>query len=471
MSSTKESSKNTMMMDIDLPFDIAEAILSSIDSSSTLRSLALTCTFWANQIIPRHIQYRTLSFGFGLPNTRTADVWAHLALRKDLAKNIRNVHLINTKPECWRYPTSLVTPIPGDFTSEREAVVKVLKNMGSLQKFTWQTNDFGMSPLDDRDLASVLSRSRSLECLSITSTDDSWIDAGSILSSEGEQHPLFRITDLRSLELKGRFWTFWKQDSLLSSMLSLSPNLQTLTLSFGYESPSFATCFFPHLRKLTLFGDLRGCQVFDAAAIIKFLEKHPTIEQLMYYPIRLPEAKFSPGFLPALKKIVSTHDFTMRILRDTTVCRRTMEAIGQISLGPNTLQDLEMIDGSKLQALHLWKYDNIETVHQVAKLFPKIKFLEMPRFGVPRGEMDELIDDYIHTLSCFTHLEVILFTHIWGNLPVSHDRLPKEAIILKLAQACPNLKGVEHHDLTSSARAYIKIKRDKEVAIHVYVEY
>lgn len=111
----------------------------------------------------------------------------------------------------------------------------------------------------------------------------------------------------------------------------------------------------------------------------------------MYYPIRLPEAKFSPGFLPALKKIVSTHDFTMRILRDTTVCRRTMEAIGQISLGPNTLQDLEMIDGSKLQALHLWKYDNIETVHQVAKLFPKIKFLEMPRFGVPRGEMDELI--------------------------------------------------------------------------------
>ena len=165
-----------------------------------------------------------------------------------------------------------------------------------------------------------------------------------------------------------------------------------LELSFGYDSPSFASCFFPHLRKLLLCGEIRGCHSLDEGAIFGFLEKHPTIQELEYYPV-VQQTRLSPGSLPALKQITSMHQFTMSILRDTTVSRRGMESIGQISLGPNTMLDLENIAnaGSKLRALYIWKYDNIRMVHQVAKLFPNIMLLEMPRLGLPKGEMDESI--------------------------------------------------------------------------------
>jgi hypothetical protein len=168
--------------------------------------------------------------------------------------------------------------------------------------------------------------------------------------------------------------------------------LKVLELSFGYDSPSFASCFFPHLRKLLLHDELCRCHSFDQESVFKFLERHPTIEQLVYHPVVLEtRLGLSPGSLPALRQISSGHRFTMSILRDTTVSRREMEAIGQISLGPNTMQDLENIatSGSKLWALDIWNYDDIRMVYRVAELFPNIRILKMSRFGVPRGEMDE----------------------------------------------------------------------------------
>lgn len=170
---------------LNFPFDLTEAILSSIGSSSAFLSLALTCTFWANHIIPRHIQYRTL--WLGLPDKRTLDVWAHLAMRKDFAKNIRDVRLISSSPEDWRYPTSLVTPAADDL-SEREAILKALANIDSLQRFSWQPSDFGVSPLSDRDLASVLKKSKTLDCLKLTSTDDSWIEINTLSGPEVQNH-------------------------------------------------------------------------------------------------------------------------------------------------------------------------------------------------------------------------------------------------------------------------------------------
>jgi hypothetical protein len=135
---------------------------------------------------------------------------------------------------------------------------------------------------------------------------------------------------------------------------------------------------------------MRGCQSFDEAIVFKFFEVHTTIERLMYYPIRL-DARLAPGSLPALRDITSTHDFTMRILRDTSVCSRTMEGIGQISLAPDTMQDLQIIDGRELRCLHIWKYEDLKMIQQVSRLFPNITVLEMPRFGVPGAEIEELI--------------------------------------------------------------------------------
>ena len=115
-----------------------------------------------------------------------------------------------------------------------------------------------------------------------------------------------------------------------------------------------------------------------------FLVAHPTIEDLLWNSIDqgLP---IPNGLLPRLKRIVSYHRITVSILRDPSLIQqRKMELISQISLGPNTLQLLARIDGSRLQELHIWRMDDdLDPLRQVATLFPNIRTLVIPNFGNP----------------------------------------------------------------------------------------
>jgi len=361
--------------------------------------------------------------------------------------------LMKLRPERQRYPSSLVTTSVKCSSSGKDDMLKAIQNMEWLQSFTWQPKTFGVSDFSDSlGLASILSKSTNLAYLRITSNDDPFIIDNHDLSGY-EDHPLFHIANLKSLHLKGHFWTFWKRDSPLSSMLARSLDLQELTLSFGYDSPSFGSCFFPRLRKVMLHGEMRGVHLdeeLDEEPVLKFLEAHPTIEELSWYPFN-PHSFLSAGSLPALKEISSTHAFTMEILRDATVPNRAMESVAQISLGPRTMKDLAKIDGSKLRELYIWRYDQIQMVHQVAKLLPNVTVLSMPGFGIPRGETDETIDDYIYTLSCFTHLTTLLQTYVWPTVLAIRDQEARNLVISRFAQACPNLKHVAHWKFSTTS--------------------
>lgn len=115
--------------------------------------------------------------------------------------------------------------------------------------------------------------------------------------------------------------------------------------------------------------------------IFNFLKLHPTIEELTWLPMD-PPPRLEPGFLPNLKRIYSSHSFTMSILRDPFV-KRKMECICQISIGPRTWQDLQSLDGKSVKELAIWRYDGMKTIEDLARVVPYVRILEIASFGIP----------------------------------------------------------------------------------------
>jgi len=132
---------------------------------------------------------------------------------------------------------------------------------------------------------------------------------------------------------------------------------------------------------------------------VNFLVAHPTIEDLQWYPIH-QDLLVPNGFLPRLKRILTTHRMATVILRDRSLIQqRKMECISQISLGFNTMQLLQAIDGSRLQELYIWRIDELAQLRRVAALFPNIHTLGIPNLGNPFGRRDE--DYSIYFVSLF----------------------------------------------------------------------
>jgi len=159
----------------------------------------------------------------------------------------------------------------------------------------------------------------------------------------------------------------------------------------------FITCHFPRLIKLHLYAEYTannpGQNLLAAEPLISdFLVAHPTIENIRWYPIdqALP---IPTGLLPHLRCILTNHRTAVSILRDPILIQqRKMELISQISLGPNTMQLLETIDGSRVHELHIWRIgidEGPDQLRRVAAIFPHIRTLVIPNFGSPFGYDDD----------------------------------------------------------------------------------
>ncbi|KAF8074555.1 hypothetical protein FPV67DRAFT_1473981, partial [Lyophyllum atratum] len=91
-----------------LPTEILDEILSSLAEPHDLLALALASRSCARLVIPQHIEYRTIRIRTPMPA-----MWAHLARRKDLTRNIRELRFCArgdyTAPD--RGPSTLVEPL------------------------------------------------------------------------------------------------------------------------------------------------------------------------------------------------------------------------------------------------------------------------------------------------------------------------------------------------------------------------
>lgn len=127
-----------------LPDEILEEIVSELDQHSDLVAFALASRICAALVIPHHTQYRILRVRHTLP-----DMWAHLARRSDLARNIREVHICE-RSNIWaadHYPTTLIdNSLDRALTNAEESVrirniCHALSHMHLLHTFTWSWED------------------------------------------------------------------------------------------------------------------------------------------------------------------------------------------------------------------------------------------------------------------------------------------------------------------------------------------
>jgi len=127
-----------------LPHELLDIIFSQLDSHSDLVHLALSTLIFKQLIIPRHTDYRVICTRHRLPA-----LWAHLAKRADLARNIKEVHLRE------RYNQSSPDRYPKDYpeqnvftfaTEEQDEDARIqnmciaLGHMSHLRTFTWSAN-------------------------------------------------------------------------------------------------------------------------------------------------------------------------------------------------------------------------------------------------------------------------------------------------------------------------------------------
>jgi hypothetical protein len=151
------------------PLEVTELILGRVESRRDLVSFAAASTACKELVIPRHTEYRTLRIG------HAPEIWAHLAQRPDLARNIRHITIrgapslkIYSKPE--RYPVTLVDAA-ASAADEPDTVIgnicEALRSMKFLRSFTWIAAWSPMGPYPDfshyySDIFQVLKESTSL---------------------------------------------------------------------------------------------------------------------------------------------------------------------------------------------------------------------------------------------------------------------------------------------------------------------
>ncbi|KAJ7491271.1 hypothetical protein FB451DRAFT_1222606 [Mycena latifolia] len=430
----------------DLPFDIIDVILSGIPCHRDLVSFAAVSRACNELVVPRHTEYRTLRLG----STPHPEVWAHLAQRPDLARNIREVTIRegaldlttseSTEPE--RYPTALVDTSPSQSHPSVTVshICQALRSMDTLRCFTW------VEPLNSRgpyydipnyyyDVFHALKDSKSLVQLKLLDK------AGVQDTLEVEEYPLWHIEDLQTLSLRSFEW--WLPG--VTSLLLRSPNLQNLDICLPGDCPIFTECRFPQLRRLDL--------------ISAFLERHHTIEVLYWYPHN-ETLRLRHGSLPVLKKLITSPSFACSILSDLTVPNRAIECVSQLSVDEPTLSILDAINTSQLRDLRVWRYAGLESINILAQRFPQLTHLEIPKFGIPtRNDSDSnyTIDDYILALSRFPSLEYITDSSIWPAI-----KLAGEEKIASLAALCPKLQRLGHFSMQRYTYVDIVLDRDGE---------
>ncbi|KDR78203.1 hypothetical protein GALMADRAFT_224572 [Galerina marginata CBS 339.88] len=423
----------------DLPFDIKDHILSLVEEPRDLLSFGLASKEWASMIIPVHTEYRELRVYSSRP-----DVWKHLAARADLAKNIRTIRLMTAKDLSREiYPWTMA----GTQSSESSTgihplpeMLQAIKNFKSLRSFTW-IGSGGHSEVT-QDIFEVLAHCRMLDELCL----------GQIFPRQDHLNPkasIWKLRNLTKLIARGTMWASIQgvEDSFIA-MLNESPNLEELTISYNPTQPQFTSCALRSLRKLHLWpeysisapgGNLLSCDTL----ILDFLLSHSTIEDLRWYPV--DQGLAAPlGILPSLKRILTNHHLATALLRDKKLFReRKMMFISQVSLGPNTIQLFGQIDGSRLEEIHLWRFEGLDAIKRLAVLFPSIRTLSIPNFGRPFGDEVYTLDECIDCLSRFPCLEAVFDCALWLAIEQFKNEERLNAVT-KLLTHCPRLKRLNH---------------------------
>ncbi|TFK66232.1 hypothetical protein BDN72DRAFT_156530 [Pluteus cervinus] len=420
---------------LDLAQELVDDILSHVDLHQDLISFALVSQTCASLAIPRHTEYRILCLEFP-----TADVWKHLARCPTLASNIRGVHFSQLYPR--KYPITLVDPVLDNARGESQEdiagyICRALSSMTRLSTMTWH----GSCATPSRDLiVEALATRVRLKRLSLM-----W---NSQLGLDSDSNPTWSISGLTHLFLQGRAWTCSTSISNITKWVQSSPPLVFLHIWTGLLSRVAASTsfIFPLLTTLSLYGPAREF-------IIGFIERHPSIEELRWYPPE-PIQELPNNFLPNVKRLqVSTsilHALEQNYLAATgpgcpqpTPLRRYKVEIIQVSLEEPRV-DLSSFHCLEPMSLLVLNYarDSPGTLQDSAKKFPNIRWLEI----LPVTHTSQLwtIQQWLDILSWFPHLQTLGPSEIWEHAHA--NGISQEDLVKKLLIACPKFRYWNNYD-------------------------
>ena len=175
------------------PTEILDSIVFYVDSRRDLLSLGLSCRRMYSVIFPRHFDYRTIKC-----KVRSISVWNHLIVHRSLARNVRNLEILDE-----RSTDTEVLP-PGILTSDTDLessddelglhdkqeryLVSALTKMSALQSFSWSCNH---SPISIDNVWPTLLKCHSLKEIQIN--DNLIFSPYSSGRNEGSGHDIARI--------------------------------------------------------------------------------------------------------------------------------------------------------------------------------------------------------------------------------------------------------------------------------------
>ncbi|KAF9054739.1 hypothetical protein BJ165DRAFT_1337758 [Panaeolus papilionaceus] len=482
-----------------LPDEIIEEIVAELHLHRDLIAFALTSKISASLVIPHHTQYRILRVRHSLP-----EMWAHLARRSDLTRNIREVHISspsqNTVPD--RYPTALIDKkLDGNMKNSDEAtrirnMCQALRHMCHLRVFNWSWED-GSSlqrptshPAYENAIIKTLHDLTELETVRLDGSF-AFHALSSAQDSESQTYPGWRLSNLTSLSLTGKAFAKTSNSKHISRLLSQSPNLESLEAPVEFQH--LVDCKLPKLKRLKLSmvsGLLSG---MDTSRAI-FLQAHPSIEELHWLPTG--QVILAPGSLPNLR-IVKSNRQLMEALEATEVMTpcpltppstpvassapsledqptlvekplpvlRQIECMDITNMTAQSLLDAKCLDRAALRRLTIGSFDDISTLHEVAEAFPNIEWISLPPVHLPSDSTHPEVvkrDGWVEIFSKFPKLKIIRGAGIWAC--VGYDKQAMHEMIGDLIQVCPNLSELDHSHYSTRAQATrrIVIKRSGE---------
>ncbi|KAF7309393.1 F-box domain-containing protein [Mycena indigotica] len=443
-----------------LPQELLDEILSELDHVD-LVAVALVSRACSALVIPRHTEYRVIRTRHLLPA-----MWAHLARRADLARNIREVHIAerSNRTTSDRIPRTLLLAegkgnLSGKDLVEANRVRNICAALGHMQNlhtFTWSwevsppaapTVEPGM----ENAVLNVLLTKTPLRRLGLAGLFG--LHAPTRMADpESLGYPLWRFGGLRSLALRGQAWirpaNAMHVKRMLSQSLDLEASMTYLELPMELAA-TLAELKFPSLTHLNLFLDSGAVRTLDTH-VVRFLAAHPHLTHLSWTP--LGQVYLSPTALPSLRALQST----VSVISMLDGCSH-LESLDIYQLDPATLIELAEagLNGEAVRQVRLHSFGDIEELRQLATLFPNISWLSLPS-----RYTNFSLDDWLDLLPRFTKLEVFRGQGLWAA--VTLDMTKMHGVILRLVQLCPQLRELDHcsHNQTRGDWNRIRIIRE-----------
>ncbi|KAF9461068.1 hypothetical protein BDZ94DRAFT_1221963 [Collybia nuda] len=425
-----------------LPDEIREEIIADLERHQDLVSLALVSRAHSKTVIPHHTEYRTIRIRHPMPY-----MWAHLARRSDLARHIREVHLCArwdyTAPD--RFPTSLIDKNIDeneenlDETTRFRNVCEALRHMRHLTVFTWEyiwNSAWAQrpNPTLENQVLRTISGITSLRHLALHGNFGRHTMLGKCL--DDTDYPLWGISGLTSLSFLTHACIIPSNGAQVFHMLQQSPGLEFLEMPMEFKR--LADCHFPVLKTLKL-RLLSGTISSIDQSRITFIENHPSIEELTWFPIG--PVDFSIDSIPSIRRLKAGRQVLDALEKQNIV--RHIEYLDILSLSSEDILSLHLLHRESLRMLKLHALGTLEGIYNLAQTFPNITWLSMPAVHLgPEGPQKINIDEWYEILSHFQNLEVFRGDGIWSAVDYNNNAM--HVAIMNLVNLCPKLRQLDH---------------------------